>query len=145
MVDNYGARIKAARKKAGLTQFELGVKLGNQSAASVGQWENNLRTPTIKTLSRLAEVLKCDIAELVPSDVRKSFIKQPEQPSANPYWERICKLSEAQRKKGMETYGQGLECNPAAMLKRIEHLQEELVDALMYCEWIKDKLEPEGD
>ena len=36
----------------------------------------------------------------------------------NPYWERICKLSEAQRKKGMETYGQGLESNPAAMLKR---------------------------
>ena len=63
----------------------------------------------------------------------------------NPYWERICKLSDAQRKKGMETYGQGLECNPAAMLKRIEHLQEELVDALMYCEWIKDTLALEGD
>lgn len=63
---------------------------------------------------------------------------------ANPYWERICKLSDAQRKKGVETYGQGLESNPAAMLKRIEHLQEELVDALMYCEWIKDKLGLEG-
>ena len=62
----------------------------------------------------------------------------------NPYWKRICKLSDAQRKKGMETYGQGLESNPAAMLKRIEHLQEELVDALMYCEWIKDKLGLEG-
>ena len=58
----------------------------------------------------------------------------------NPYWERICKLSDAQRKKGMETYGQGLESNPAAILKRIEHLQEELVDALYYCEWLKDKL-----
>lgn len=58
----------------------------------------------------------------------------------NPYWERICKLSDKQRAKGMETYGQGLESNPAAMLKRIEHLQEELVDALMYCEWIKDKM-----
>lgn len=58
----------------------------------------------------------------------------------NPYWERICKLSERQREKGMETYGQGLENNPAAIVKRIEYLQEELVDALMYCEWIKDKL-----
>ena len=58
----------------------------------------------------------------------------------NPYWERIYKLSDKQRAKGMETYGQGLESNPAAILKRIEHLQEELVDALMYCEWIKDKL-----
>ena len=58
----------------------------------------------------------------------------------NPYWERICKLSDKQRAKGMETYGQGLEANPADMLKRIEHLQEELIDGLMYCEWIKDKL-----
>ena len=58
----------------------------------------------------------------------------------NPYWERICKLSERQRAKGMETYGQGLEMNPADIVKRINHLQEELVDALMYCEWIKDKI-----
>lgn len=64
----------------------------------------------------------------------------------NPYWERICKIAERQRTKGMETYGQGIENNPAAMLKRIEYLQEELVDALMYCEWIKDNLiELEGE
>jgi hypothetical protein len=65
---------------------------------------------------------------------------------SNPYWERICMLSERQRAKGMETYGQGLESNPAAILERIEHLQEELIDGLMYCEWIKDKIaEKEGD
>lgn len=58
----------------------------------------------------------------------------------NPYWERICKLSDKQRAKGIKTYGQGLESNPVAMMKRIEHLQEELIDGLMYCEWIKDKL-----
>ena len=58
----------------------------------------------------------------------------------NPYWKRICKLADKQRAKGMETYGQGLESNPADMLKRIEHLQEELIDGLMYCEWIKDKV-----
>lgn len=70
---------------------------------------------------------------------------EPEKPE-NPYWERICKLSDAQRAKGMETYGQGLESNPATIMKRIEYLQEELVDALMYCEWIKDKLtELEGE
>ena len=60
--------------------------------------------------------------------------------AANPYWERICKLSERQRAKGIETYGQGIESNPAAILTRIEYLQEEMIDALMYCEWIKDKL-----
>lgn len=67
-----------------------------------------------------------------------------EPESYNPYWERICKLSERQREKGMETYGQGIESNPAAIMSRIEYLQEELVDALMYCEWIKDKIK-EGE
>lgn len=59
---------------------------------------------------------------------------------SNPYWERVCMLSERQRAKGMETYGQGLESNKAAILTRIEYLEEELIDALMYCEWIKDKI-----
>ena len=68
---------------------------------------------------------------------------EPEKPE-NPYWERICKLADKQRAKGIETYGQGIECNPAAMLKRIEYLQEELIDGLMYCEWIKDMLKLEG-
>ena len=63
-----------------------------------------------------------------------------ENDTKNPYWDHICALSERQRAKGIETYGHGLENNPAAMLKRIEHLQEELIDGLMYCEWIKDKL-----
>lgn len=68
-----------------------------------------------------------------------------EKDDINPYWERVCEMADKQRAKGLETYGQGLEANPADMLKRIEHLQEELIDGLMYCEWIKDKLmEMEG-
>lgn len=58
----------------------------------------------------------------------------------NPYWERVCAIAERQRSKGMATYGQGIEFNPEGAVKRIEYLEEELVDALMYCEWIKDKL-----
>jgi hypothetical protein len=57
---------------------------------------------------------------------------------SNPYWENICSLAEKQRSKGIATYGQGLEANPADVVARINHLQEELIDALMYCEWIKD-------
>ena len=59
---------------------------------------------------------------------------------SNPYWARVCKLSEHQRAKGMEKYGYGLESNPATIVERINHLQEELVDALMYCEWLKDEV-----
>ena len=55
----------------------------------------------------------------------------------NPYWERICKLSERQRRKGMETYGQGIESNPMSIGERLTYLEEELIDALMYCEHIR--------
>lgn len=58
----------------------------------------------------------------------------------NPYWERICRLSERQRAKGMETYGQGLESNPMAITERLEYLEEELIDSLMYIEHIKEWL-----
>ena len=58
----------------------------------------------------------------------------------NPYWDRICAMSDRQRAKGLATYGQGLEANPADILKRLEHLQEELIDGLMCCEWIKEKI-----
>lgn len=57
---------------------------------------------------------------------------------SNPYWENICAIAEKQRAKGIATYGAGIEENPADIITRIEYLEEELVDALMYCEWIKD-------
>lgn len=68
------------------------------------------------------------------------------KPDLNPYWERICKLSERQRAKGMKTYGQGLENNPMSIKERLEYLEEELIDGLMYIEHIKAWLtEREGD
>lgn len=68
------------------------------------------------------------------------------KPIKNPYWERITEISNRQRKKGIDTYGQGLEANivPDA-LKRIEYIQEELIDGLMYLEWLKEKLKGESE
>ena len=60
------------------------------------------------------------------------------EPDENRYWERITAIADKQRAKGMSKYGQGLEANPADILARINHLQEELIDGLMYCEWIKE-------
>ena len=57
--------------------------------------------------------------------------------NVNPYWERICKLSDKQRAKGLETYGQGLEMNPLTIMERLTYLEEELIDGLMYIEHIK--------
>lgn len=67
---------------------------------------------------------------------------EPEEPKEpeNPYWEKICELADKQRSKGINKYGKGLEYNSADAIARINHLQEELIDGLMYCEWIKEKL-----
>ena len=55
------------------------------------------------------------------------------------YWERVCEMQNKQTKKGIEKYGQVLECNQGMDWKeRITYLQEELIDGLMYCEHIKE-------
>ena len=56
----------------------------------------------------------------------------------NPYWERITAIANHQRKKGLNKYGMKLEDNDLPIEKRLEYLEEELVDGLMYIEWIKE-------
>ena len=54
------------------------------------------------------------------------------------YWENICKINDRQEAKGRNKYGMILEDNKdLSFSERINHLQEELVDALKYCEHIK--------
>ena len=58
----------------------------------------------------------------------------------NPYWERICTIADKQRQKGIDTYGQGIEANKQDAITKIEYIEEELIDALMYLEWLKESL-----
>lgn len=67
-----GERIQAARKRAGLTQKELGARLG-LSAASIAQWENNLRKPKLETLQRIADALNVFFYDLFDPDDKSAF------------------------------------------------------------------------
>ena len=58
-----GERIYIARKQSGLTQKELGEKLG-VSASMIGQYENGIRNPKKKTLERIADALGVSWDEL---------------------------------------------------------------------------------
>lgn len=60
-----GELIKAKRKNAGLTQRELGERLG-VSYQTVAQWENDLRNPKPETLKRISDALGCTIRDLLP-------------------------------------------------------------------------------
>lgn len=60
------------------------------------------------------------------------------------YWENICEIQKRQTEKGIRSYGQRLEENQAmTMIDRLEYLEEELVDGLMYIEHIKSLLKSE--
>lgn len=51
-----GKTIQAARKRAGLTQVELGERLG-VSRSMISHWETELRKPTTEIVGRIAEGL----------------------------------------------------------------------------------------
>lgn len=56
--------LKDIRKRAGLTQVELAIKLGIKQG-SISNWENGTSKPDIPTAVKIAEVLNVDIAEVV--------------------------------------------------------------------------------
>lgn len=62
-----GDNIKKARQQAGLTQKELGEKLGI-TFQSVAQWETGRRTPKPATLKKIAAALGVSWYELISDD-----------------------------------------------------------------------------
>lgn len=60
------------------------------------------------------------------------------------YWDNISKIEAKQTAKGIKEYGQTLEQNQIPdVIERISYIEEELVDALKYLEWLKDGLQKE--
>jgi len=67
-----GRLIQSTRKRKGMTQVQLGSKLGVTSAM-ISQWENDIRKPKTENVERLAEALECTVFELLPYDLRNSL------------------------------------------------------------------------
>lgn len=63
---------------------------------------------------------------------------QIQSPRDVSYWANITKMQKRQTAKGLKTYGQRLEDNTTLTItEKIEMIQEELIDALMYLEHLK--------
>lgn len=62
-----GERIRAARKKAGLTQRELAEKLGI-SEQGITQWETGVRNAKLGTIKKIAEAIGVPFETLVTDD-----------------------------------------------------------------------------
>lgn len=66
-------------------------------------------------------------------------LKDPDDPIKNNlYWERITEKANSQRSKGIKEYGRGIEDDTAPIDVRLDRIEEELIDALMYLEHLRD-------
>lgn len=82
-------RIRALRKDAGLTQADLGARSGGIKTSEISRFELAHRTPSLETLSRLAEGLGVTLPQLVTFDE----LNRPGRPEIA----RINRLLENQR------------------------------------------------
>lgn len=81
-----GENIKALRKRKGLTQEELAIRL-RVVRQTVSKWEKGLSVPDAEMLQRLAEVLDTDVAQLLGADVKN-------EQSENEIVEQLSRLNE---------------------------------------------------
>ena len=73
-----GEKIKAARKKAKMTQAQLAEKM-KIPYQSIGQWERDIRNPKPDTLKSIAKYLNCNYLDLYGDEDSKEiaeYIKQ---------------------------------------------------------------------
>ena len=68
-----GERIKNIRKQKGISQKELGTRLG-VSQQMIGQYETNTREPKIETLRKIANALEVKLSDFLEVGDRKSVV-----------------------------------------------------------------------
>lgn len=62
-----GSRIKQTRKAKGLLQEDLANQVGLK-VGTISKYEQGDRTPGIRQLTRIAEVLDCNVSEFITKD-----------------------------------------------------------------------------
>ena|SRR5689334_24247772 len=60
----FGARLREIRLARGLTQPQIAARVGT-SASNISDLERGVKVPTLTTVARLADVLECNVSELV--------------------------------------------------------------------------------
>ena len=135
-----GDLIKEARKKANLTQKELGQRIG-LSYQSIAQWENNLRKPKPETLQKIANALGVSIWSLSaagsPLEFSYGFLSGLEE-------ERSIRsaFNYTYSKKEQELIDLFFELNDDGQCKAIERIQE-LTEIPKYKKETAPEVDPE--
>lgn len=75
MKETFGQRFQRLRKEAGLTQEEVAEKVGI-TPQGVSKWENDLSSPDINILVKLAGILGVSVEELLGKEKEKTKVLQ---------------------------------------------------------------------
>lgn len=82
----FSENLKLLRKKKGLTQEELAIRL-NVVRQTVSKWEKGLSVPDADLLIKLADVLEVSVAELLGGNI-------PESENSNELGEQLSRINE---------------------------------------------------
>ena len=74
----FSQKLLEFRKLKGLSQKELGVKIGNSQQA-IGHYERGIREPSFVDIQTLSQVLSCSPGELMGSEERMAFQLEQQQ------------------------------------------------------------------
>ena len=96
-----GARLAALRRKAGLSQADLGQLIG-ESQQNVAFWEQSEKPPRSDVLPRLADVLGVEIAELLEPGRRTGAKKGGPVGRVRRVFEEVSRLPRRQQDKVIE-------------------------------------------
>lgn len=96
----FGRRLSEARERAGLTQTQLGDKLG-LSQRAIAHWERDETALLPEQLDAVARMLKVSVDELVSGNDRPPKDSSP-RGKARLVFEAVAKLPRRQQEKIME-------------------------------------------
>ena len=84
--------------------------------------------------------MKCQTCEDNQGQDNVAICYKLDCPYTNNYRRNIIAKIDKQISKGINKYGQKLEENDISMKEKLNHLEEELVDALFYIQHLKEEI-----
>ena len=133
---NFYTRLRQSRVKRGLSQAELGQKLGFKGNTAVYRFEAGKSSPLIKTLLKIAEVLDIDLHWLLTGQAPAAIKRLKPFVQAH--------LAEREEEiKGLQKDRSNLliqESIGEIHAVRLDQLDEKIEDLKLYCEAIRSSI-----
>ena len=75
----FSKNLKKLRTDHGMEQRELAETLGFKSSSAVSEWEKGVREPSVMVISKIAEIFRVSISDIMEKDLSSQKIKRDHQ------------------------------------------------------------------